>query len=339
MVFSTGAKEPSPSRRTRVPMVHPSSRRASHIFRHDPRGGFVEPILTGGMDNPVEVAWTRDGEPIMSCTFLQRPANGQRDGLIHAVYGGVWGKVNGALDGHIRTGDLLPPLVHLGAAAPCGLLRVESPPTTSLPATLQTIQRSSLDTLLACSFNMHKVTRHALKPSGASYRTIDDDFVVCDHSDFHPTDIIEDADGSFLLIDTGGWYKLCCPTSQLHKPDVAGAIYRIRRKDAKRVEDPRGLKLDWSVTANELATRLADDRFAVRQRALDALADQKDAAVAPLTNVLNSSASLAARRAALWSLSQIDTPEAHAAVRACDQFAFRDAIADRDSAGGTLARQ
>ena len=35
-----------------------------------------------------------------------------------------------------------------------------------------------------------------------------------------------------LIVDTGGWYKLCCPTSQLHKPDVLGAIYRVRRKDS-----------------------------------------------------------------------------------------------------------
>ena len=39
-------------------------------------------------------------------------------------------------------------------------------------------------------------------------------------------DVFEDADGSLIVIDTGGWYKLCCPTSQLAKPDVLGAIYR-----------------------------------------------------------------------------------------------------------------
>src|SRR3546814_9217684 len=54
----------------------------------------------------------------------------------------------------------------------------------------------------------------------------DSDFLVSDNTDFHPTDVIEDADGSLLVIDTGGWYKLCCPTSQLWKPDVLGAIYR-----------------------------------------------------------------------------------------------------------------
>jgi hypothetical protein len=34
--------------------------------------------------------------------------------------------------------------------------------------------------------------------------------------------VIEDADGSLLVVDTGGWYKLCCPTSQLVKPTCWG---------------------------------------------------------------------------------------------------------------------
>ena len=54
-----------------------------------------------------------------------------------------------------------------------------------------------------------------------------------------------DADGSLLVVDTGGWYKLCCPTSQIAKPEVLGGIYRIRRTDGKPVKDPRGLKLAW----------------------------------------------------------------------------------------------
>ncbi|MGC1274457.1 MAG: HEAT repeat domain-containing protein [Planctomycetaceae bacterium] len=301
--------------------------RASHIFRHDPLGGHVEPILTGGMDNPVEVAFTRDGEPILSCTFLQRPAGGNRDGLIHAVYGGVWGKVNGALDGHPRTGELMPPLVHLGAAAPCGLLRVEgsglrvesskrsedesSPSLNPQPSTL-----NSSDVLLACSFNMHKITRHVLHPEGATYATTDDDLLVCDDVDFHPTDVIEDADGSLLVIDTGGWYKLCCPTSQLHKPDVPGAIYRVRRTDAAPVEDPRGLSLEWKdASPDDLAKRLHDPRYAVRLRAVDELGKRGAAAVPVLSELLKSGESVEARRLAVWALTRTHQPEVRATVR------------------------
>ena len=48
--------------------------------------------MTGGMDNPVDVVFTPGGERIFTTTFLQHPGGGQRDGLIHAIYGGVYGK-------------------------------------------------------------------------------------------------------------------------------------------------------------------------------------------------------------------------------------------------------
>jgi putative heme-binding domain-containing protein len=73
-----------------------------------------------------------------------------------------------------------------------------------------------------------------LVPKGSTYETKDSDFVVSDNLDFHPTDVIEAADGSLLIVDTGGWYKLCCPTSQLVKPDVTGAIYRVKKVGAHK---------------------------------------------------------------------------------------------------------
>ena len=102
--------------------------KASHLFRRRLDGrGFIEPVMTGGMDNPVGVAFTPGGERIFTTTFFQHPGGGHRDGLIHAVYGGVYGKVHAVIDGHTRTGpDVMPVLTHLGPAAPCGpgLLRV-----------------------------------------------------------------------------------------------------------------------------------------------------------------------------------------------------------------------
>ena len=78
--------------------------------------------------------------------------------------------------------------------------------------------------------------------------------------------MIEDADGSLLVVDTGGWYKLCCPTSQLHKPDILGGIYRVRRTGAAKVDDPRGRKVAWGeFSSKQLADLLKGcgvDRFA-----------------------------------------------------------------------------
>jgi putative heme-binding domain-containing protein len=265
----------------------------------------MEPVLTGGMDNPVGVAFTAGGERILCGTFFITHEPGKRDGLIHAIYGGVYGKVNDATDGHKRTGDLMPIMTHMGPAAPCSVIRYEA----------SSFGREYADNLFVCSFNLHKVSRHILQPDGATFKTRDIDFVTSDNSDFHPTDVIEDADGSLLVIDTGGWYKICCPTSQLSKPDVLGAIYRVRRSGAPRVRDPRGMKLAWDkMQAKELSKLLNDERPAVRERAMARLGRQGAGAVGAISAIGKSSDPLA-RRNAVWALTRIDAPAARAAVR------------------------
>ncbi len=279
--------------------------RASHIYRSRLDGSGLEPVLTGGMDNPVGVTFSPEGERFLSGTFFQNPANGRRDGLIHAIYGGVYGKENDVTDGHPRTGDLLPIMTHLGPAAACGLTRYSS---TAFGHEYQ-------NNLFVTCFNLHKVTRHVLIPEGATYRTQDSDFLTCDNPDFHPTDVVEDADGTLLVVDTGGWYKLCCPTSQLYKPDVLGAIYRIRRQDAPLVVDPRGLELDWSkMRAAEAVLLLADSRPAIVARAISRLVDLAEEAIPTLAQSLKISPA-DGRRNAVWALTQIDAPTARVAVR------------------------
>ena len=45
--------------------------------------------------------------------------------------------------------------------------------------------------------------------------------------------------GGLLVVDTGGWFRIGCPTSQVAKPEILGGIYRIRRADAKPIADWR----------------------------------------------------------------------------------------------------
>ena len=238
--------------------------RASHVFRARPDATGIEPVFTAGMDNPVGVDWTPEGDLIVGGTFLQRPDGGRRDGLMHAVYGGVWGKEHDVLEGHPRTGDLMPPMTHHGPAATCSVTRYGRD-------------------LLACQFNMRKVSRHRLEPVGATYRTVDSDFLSCDHPDFHPTDVMQAPDGSVLVVDTGGWYKLCCPTSQLAKPNVLGAIYRLRKKGGEvPVACPPA---QWSAgdttdTARQLAN-LKDPNPHIRRRGAEALGRARVAAAVP----------------------------------------------------------
>jgi putative membrane-bound dehydrogenase-like protein len=298
------------------PGKKPFVTRAAHIFRCRPDGSGIEPVMTGGMDNPVDVVFTPGGERIFTTTFFQHPGGGLRDGLIHAVYGGIYGKDHSVIHdpAHKWSGPgLMPVLTHLGAAAPCGLVRYQS----------RAFGPAYQDNLFAALFNMQKVTRHVLEAHGSTFKTRDEDFLVSSNRDFHPTDVIEDADGSLLVVDTGGWYKLCCPTSQLHKPDVLGAIYRIRKKGAPRIADPRGRKIDWVKSSPAaLARLLGDARPAVRRRAVETLAVRGAKVVSSLGDVLRSARSVEARRNAVWTATRIDHRSARAAVR--------QALADTD---------
>jgi putative membrane-bound dehydrogenase-like protein len=286
----------------------PYKTRASHVFRCRPDGSGLEPVMAGGMDNPVGLTFTPGGERIISCTFLQFPAGGKRDGLLHVVYGGVYGKDWDPIYEHPWTGPAhMPVLSHLGPAAPAGMHRYES----------SAFGPEYKDNLFTTLFNLQKVTRHVLTPDGATFTSRDEDFVVSDNKDFHPTDVLEDADGSLLIVDTGGWYKLCCPSSQLYKPDIKGAIYRVRRTRAAKIDDPRGLQIDWSnLDAGQLTKLLDDKRPAVRHRAIQVLGGQGEAAVKALTPIVQTSSSAEARRNAVWALTRIEDPKAYALVRA-----------------------
>ncbi|MBP86189.1 MAG: dehydrogenase [Planctomycetaceae bacterium] len=291
----------------------PWETKAAHIFRRRPEGGPIEHVMTGGMDNPVEVVFSPGGERFFTTTFIVHPNQGNRDGLLHAVYGGAYGKDHGALGNHPRTGELMPVLAHLGAAAPCGLVRLES----------DGLGRDHRNNILACLFNMHKITRHVLAKHGATFTSETSDLLVSDNLDFHPTDVLEDADGSVIVVDTGGWFRLCCPTSQLEKADVLGGIYRIRRADAKPVSDPRGQIIAWKDrNAEELAELLNDERFAVRNQARQRIGKRGANAVESLKQVLGSSNDSHHRMQAVWALTWIDDAKARAAVRS--------ALADSD---------
>ncbi len=279
--------------------------KSAHIYRRRREGGPIEPVMSGGMDNPVEVAITPEGERFFTSTFLQHPADGLRDGIAHAIYGGVYGKDHYVIDGLIRTGPLLPIMTHLGPAAPSGLACLESrnllaPPSQNL------VQR----TLVAALFNLQKVTAHRLQPHGASFTTQDVDLLVADRIDFHPTDVIEDADGSLLVIDTGGWYDLCCPTSRVNQKIAPGGIYRLTSAATERSPNHRGSAVAWNQTTPADLVRLLDDsRPWVRRFAKLQLASRADdGAVELLGQVLHDqSAQLDRRLRALWALCTIGT--------------------------------
>ena len=136
----------------------PFKTQASHIFRCRPDGTGFEPVMTGGMDNPVDVVFHPDGERIFTTTFLSasRQRQARRPDPRHLRRRLRQGARTSA-NGHPRTGELMPVLTHLGAAAPCGLTRYEA----------TVFGDDYRDNLFACQFNMHKVSRHVLDAEGA----------------------------------------------------------------------------------------------------------------------------------------------------------------------------
>ena len=152
-------------------------------------------VMSGGMDNPVEVTFDATGEVFFTTTFVSHPRSGKRDGLVHALYRGVYPKEHGVLDGLILTGPYLDAMTHLGPAAPSGLMTYQS----------HFLGEGFQGNLFSTQFNLRRIQRHQLIPKEGSYITKDEDFLVSSHHDFHPTDVLEDGDGSILVLDTGGW--------------------------------------------------------------------------------------------------------------------------------------
>src|SRR5262249_23004524 len=151
-------------------------------------------VCGGGMDDPVEMAFTAEGEPFATVDiFVAKPA--RNDAIIHCIEGGVF-PYHPVYREFKSTGELLPPVTFLGWSAPSGLMRYRG---TALGADF-------CDNLFSTLFNTHKVQRHILQRDGATFQAKNEDFLTATSPDFHPTDVLEDADGSLLVLDTGGWF-------------------------------------------------------------------------------------------------------------------------------------
>jgi putative membrane-bound dehydrogenase-like protein len=231
---------------------------AARIFRCRPDGSQVEVVCGGGMDNPVEIAFTEEGEPLVTCALFQSSPK-RVDVIFHAIEGGVF-PYHECVREFKRTGDLLPSVVDVGWVAPSGFMRYRS----------DAFGKEYKDNYFSAQFNTHKVQRHLIERDGATFRGRNEEFLVSDDADFHPTDVLEDADGSLIVVDTGGWFRIGCPTSRIDKPQIRGGLYRVRRKDAPKLVDPRGARIAWDQPTMAL---LDDPRFAVRDRAIETWAD------------------------------------------------------------------
>lgn len=283
---------------------------AARIWRSRLDGTDLERICGGGFDNPVEIAFTPEGEPIGTMD------QGAGDCLLHYVDGAVFPIDHPCIKEFVRTGPLLTPIKQYSAALPpalCGFTRYRS----------DHLGKEFKDTFFSTHYMLHRVVQNRLIRDGSTFRSEDKDFLTSEHHDVRITDVLEDADGSLLFVDMGAWFTYGYVKPTLPKPEVMGGIYRIRRVDGKRVADPWGKKLKIAeMSAADLAKLLDDPRPMVRDQAITYLAKRSEAIPALATAIDASRRSVQARRNAVWTLCRFDDPKAQAPVRG--------ALADKD---------
>lgn len=253
--------------------------------------------------NPVEVEFTEEGEMLGTCAIFDR-VGGRCDALVHWVHGGSYAEPLRAPNLK-QTGRYLPAATRWGQVAPSGLVRMRG----------GQFGEDYRGNLFACLFNTHELVRIRLVRIGATFRGDPEVFLRSTDPNFHPADVLEDADGSLLLIDTGAWLTMGCPTSKSDTPAGYGGIYRIRKVNGAMLEDPRGTEVDWQhATADELAARLDDSRPAVQDRAAARFVELGDAALSALRTAMSDPDRPVRRRQATWALSRIGTAGARALV-------------------------
>ncbi|MGC3943817.1 MAG: HEAT repeat domain-containing protein [Chryseolinea sp.] len=281
----------------------------ARTWRVKPDGTRLEWISAGGMNNPVELAYTEAAEPIGTETYFTEPQAGERDALVYWIEGGVYPKPNNNIrrDKLPLTGELMPVVSKYSRVAPSGIGRYRQ----------KGLGDDFKDNLFSAQFNTHRVLRHKLIRQGASFRTEDEIFFWNNsNEDFHPTDVLEDADGSLLVVETGGWFIKGCPLSQVSKPQLQGTIYRVRRKDVKRIDDPYGNTIKWStLPPDALVKYLEDANPFLADRAQQALVDRGDESVTALRKLSTSSKNTDARTKVVFTLYRIGTPSAMDGVR------------------------
>ena len=253
-----------------------SKREGSYIFSCHTDGSDIRIHCGGGMDNPVEIDFTDGGDMIGTVNIMQhRP---RVDALVHWLHGGAYPHRDKVLAELKTTGPRLGWVHPFGHVAVSGMTRYRS----------GTIDHRWKDNYFTTFFNSGKVVRVELEPSGSTFQAIQHEFLSCDDAEFHPTDVIEDADGSLLVIDTGGWFYRGCPTSQFAKPEMLGAIYRVRRSGMTTLVDPRGDRIDFNAEPDANLMRLLHDtRRVVRERTMDECVRRGPAILGTLKTYIN----------------------------------------------------
>lgn len=282
--------------------------KGARIWRVRPDGTGLEWLAGGGFDNSIEIATMPSGDTIGTMTYFLDPRDGLRDALMHWVEGGVYPKPHQVIadDALPLTGPLMPPMTRLARVAHSGLLRFRG----------AGFGEAYRDNLFSAQFNTGRVMRHVVAADGATYRTEDEPFMTSSSADSHPTDVLQDADDSLLVVETGGWFIKGCPLSRVAKPEVEGGIYRIRRADPPAAANPwPRLRALATAPTDVVVAALSDPSPALRDAAQLQLVARGDAAVQAISAARSRTADEEAGALAVFALSRIGSAAARAAVR------------------------
>lgn len=190
---------------------------ACGIWSCRPDGGDVAWHSLGCGDNPVEVDFTPEGDIIgVQNLYYSQPRG---DTIIHWLYGGVYERADQlkAIAHLPRTLEAMPVMYNFGhvAVSGCAFWR-------AWPSARNTQQ------FMVTHFNTQRLVRMELTPEGSTYKAVENEFLKMHNPDIHLTDVMEDPrDGSLLVLDTGGWFRIGCPASLMAKSDLLGAVYRV----------------------------------------------------------------------------------------------------------------
>lgn len=231
---------------------------ASGIWSCNPDGSDVAWHSLGCGDNPVEVDFTPDGDVIgVQNLYYSQPRG---DTLIHWLKGGVYERPDQlkAIAHLSRTLETIPVMFNFGHVAVSGCCFWKSYP----------VAKTDTHHFLVTHFNTQRLVRMELTPQGGTYRAVENEFLKLHNPDIHLTDVMEDPrDGSLLLIDTGGWFRIGCPSSLMAKSDLLGAVYRIRPKKAQPALPVAAMK------STNLLDDLRSSDFQRKRRALEKMAE------------------------------------------------------------------
>ena len=283
------------------------SGRSGALLRCAPDGTHQE-VVCRGFVQLVEIDFLPDGEIVGPVQYWYGLSHeeGECEALALFLEGGLY--PNQPDDGtpQLISGVALPPISIYPKLMASGVTRYRgsglSDPTDR--------------DLYIARYNTGTVMRHRLTRSGSSFRVEDESVVTpsTSESSFNPSDILESADGSLIVIDTGDWYKYCGASSL----DVAnrGGIYRVRRINQETLSDPWGRQIDWqAVVLDRLIEYLSDERPMVRDRAQRALVERGTSTVTALGGLLEGPNNPVAKRHAIWALANIGEPQALAEIR------------------------